>query len=66
MFNYFLMYLSVAVETDIIVETKVLICAKLGFDMCKRSVAILFKAVLSNTTTQSALCVNLFKVSKLL
>lgn len=31
--------------------------------MCRRSVAIRFNAVLSKTTTQSALCASRFKVS---
>ena len=57
-------YLSVVVLTDIIVETSLLICVKLGFWICNLSEAILFNAVLSRTTTQSAHCVNLLRVNK--
>lgn len=57
-------YLSVVVLTDIIVETSLFIWVKLGFCMCNLSDAILFKAVLSKTTTQSAHWVNLFNVNK--
>ena len=46
------------------VETSELICVKDGVSMCKRSVAIRFSAVLSRTTTQSALRVRRFRVSK--
>jgi len=56
-------YLRVVVLTDIIVETSLLICVKLGFWICNLSEAILFKAVLSKTTTQSAHSVNLFNVN---
>lgn len=57
-------YRSVVVLTDIIVETSLLICVKLGFWIWSRSDAILLSAVLSKTTTQSAHCVSLFKVNK--
>lgn len=57
-------YLSVVVLTDIIVDTSLFICVKLGFCMCSLSDAILLSAVLSRTTTQSAHCVSLFNVSR--
>ena len=50
-------YLRVAVETDMMVETSSLIWVKDGLEMCSRSTAIRFSAVLSRTTTQSAACV---------
>jgi len=56
-------YLKVVVLTDMIVETSLLICVKVGLLMCNLSEAIRFKAVLSRTTTQSAHCVNLFNVN---
>ena len=51
------------VDTLIIVDTNSFICENDGVSMRKRSTAILFKAVLSKTTTQSALWVSLFKVN---
>ena len=51
------------VDALIIVDTNSLICENDGVSMRKRSTAILFKAVLSKTTTQSALWVSLFKVN---
>lgn len=50
-------------ETDIIVDTNELIWVNDGFSMCRRSVAIRFNAVLSKTTTQSALCARRFNVN---
>lgn len=57
-------YLNVAVLALMIVETKVLICANEGFCIWRRSLAILLRAVLSKTITQSALSVNLFSVNR--
>ena len=51
------------VDTLIIVDTNSLICENDGVSMRKRSTTILSKAVLSKTTTQSALWVSLFKVN---
>lgn len=62
--HYYLGYRRVAVEADIMVDTKELIWVNEGVSMWRRSVAIRFNAVLSSTTTQSAFKVNLFKVSK--
>lgn len=56
-------YLKVVVLTDMIVETSLLICVKVGLLMCNLSEAIRFKAVLSRTTTQSAHWVSLFNVN---
>jgi len=50
------------VEADITVETRELTSLKFGFDNFNLSAAILFKAVLSNTTTESALLTNLLRV----
>ena len=52
-------YLSVVVEAAITVETIELICEKVGCKIFSLSTAILVKALLSRTTTQSALSVNL-------
>lgn len=54
-------YLKVVVRTDIIVETSLEISAKLGFWICNLSEAILFRAVLSKTSTQSAHGASLLK-----
>ena len=50
------------VEADITVETNEFSWPTVGFCNFNLSTAILFNAVLSRTTTQSALRVNLFKV----
>lgn len=63
MFNIRPEYLSVAVLALMMVETSVLICAKDGFWMCRRSLAMRLSAVLSSTITQSALSVSRFRVS---
>ena len=51
------------VDTLIIVDTNSLIFENDGVSMRKRFTTILSKAVLSKTTTQSALWVSLFKVN---
>lgn len=51
---------------DIIVETSWFVCAKEGFWTCSLSAAILVRAPLSRTTTESAFSVNLLMASKLL
>lgn len=48
-------HLRVAVETDMMLETSELICEKVGLVMWRRSEAMRLSAVLSSTTTQSAL-----------
>ena len=56
-------YRSVAVDVDMMVETSSLIWEKLGLVMWSLSTAILLRAVLSRTTTQSADWVSRFRVS---
>lgn len=56
-------YRSVVVDAAMTVDTRLLICAKVGFSTCNRSTAILSSAVLSRTTTASAFCVRRFRVS---
>ena len=55
-------YRSVVVAA-ITVDTSALVCANVGFSMRSRSTAMRFNAVLSSTTTQSALRVSLFRVN---
>lgn len=62
--NMIYTYLKVVVDTDIIVLTRLLICVNVGFCIFSLSAAILFKAVLSKTTTESADSVSLLRVSK--
>ena len=50
-------------DAAITVETKELTWLKFGVAIFNLSEAILFKAVLSNTTTESALFISLFSVS---
>jgi hypothetical protein len=50
------------VDAAITVDTRELTCEKLGLLIFSLSTAILFKAWLSSTTTESALFTNLFKV----
>ena len=57
-------YLRVVVDALIIVETIEFVWAKVGYASLSLSVAILVKALLSITTTASALSVNLFKLNK--
>ena len=56
-------YRSVVVDAAITVDTSALVCANVGFSMRSRSTAMRFNAVLSSTTTQSALRVSLFRVN---
>ena len=56
-------YRNVVVLAAITADTSAFVCANVGFWMCSRSTAMRFSAVLSNTTTQSALRVNRFSVS---
>lgn len=49
-------------DAAITVETKELTWLKFGVAIFNLSEAILFKAVLSNTTTESALFISLFSV----
>mmetsp|Transcript_4594 Transcript_4594/g.13024 ORF Transcript_4594/g.13024 Transcript_4594/m.13024 type:complete len:279 (+) Transcript_4594:484-1320(+) len=56
-------YRSVAVDAAMTVATSVFVCAMDGLSMCNLSAAIRFKAVLSRTTTASALRVSRFIVS---
>ena len=55
-------YHKVVVEAAITVDTIELIYSKVGCSNFSRSTAILFKALLSSTTTESALRANRFKV----
>ena len=57
-------YLRVVVDADMIVLTMELVYEKVGFYNLSLSVAILVKALLSMTTTASALRTSLFKVNK--
>lgn len=57
-------YLRVVVEAAITVETIELIYSNVGCKSFSLSTAILFKALLSSTTTESAFNVSLFKESK--
>lgn len=57
-------YLRVVVEAAITVETIELIYSNVGCNSFSLSTAILFKALLSSTTTESAFNVSLFKESK--
>lgn len=52
-----------AVDADMIVDTREFICVNDGVSICRRSVAMRLRAVLSRTTTQSALRVNRFSVN---
>ena len=55
-------YLKVVVEAAMTVLTRELTWCTLGFGIRSRSTAILFNAVLSKTTTQSAFTANLLRV----
>ena len=55
-------YLSVVVDAAMTVLTNELTWCTLGFGILNLSTAILFNAVLSNTTTQSAFTANLLRV----
>jgi len=55
-------YLNVVVEAAMTVETNELTWCTDGFGILNLSTAILFNAVLSSTTTQSAFTANLFNV----
>ena len=55
-------YLSVVVDAAMTVLTSELTWCTLGFGILNLSTAILFNAVLSSTTTQSALTANLLRV----
>lgn len=57
-------HLRVAVETDIMLETRELIWEKVGLLIWRRSEAMRLSAVLSSTTTQSALWVRRFRVRR--
>ena len=57
-------YLNVVVEALITVETNEFIYITVGFYILSLSTAILFKAVLSNTTTASAFKVSLLRVNR--
>ena len=59
-------YLKVVVDAAITVATNEFVYDTVGIGIFNLSTAILFNAVLSNTTTASALQANLFNVSKLL
>ena len=59
-------YLRVVVLAAMTVETSELACAKLGFSICSRSIAMRLSAVLSSTTVLSQFCTSLFSVSTLL
>ena len=55
-------YLSVVVDAAMTVLTNELTWCTLGFGIRSRSTAMRFRAVLSNTTTQSAFTANRFSV----
>ena len=55
-------YLKVVVEAAMTVDTNEFTWCTLGFGIRNLSTAILFNAVLSRTTTQSAFTANLFNV----
>jgi len=57
-------YHRVVVDAAITVETIAFICSNVGWRSFNRSTAILLRALLSRTTTESALSVSLFKDSK--
>ncbi len=57
-------YLRVAVEAAMTVDTREFVSLKDGLATCNRSTAMRFKAVLSSTTTASALRVRRLRVSK--
>lgn len=57
-------YRRVVVLADITVETSEFVWEKVGFERWRRSTAILFNAVLSRTTTQSAFCVKRLRVNR--
>mmetsp|Transcript_9266 Transcript_9266/g.32186 ORF Transcript_9266/g.32186 Transcript_9266/m.32186 type:complete len:217 (+) Transcript_9266:251-901(+) len=59
-------YRRVVVLAAITVDTRELVCAKLGFSMLSLSTAMRFSAVLSSTTTLSQLSARRFRVSRLL
>jgi hypothetical protein len=53
---------NVAVDAAMTVETREFVCANVGFSMCSLSVTIRCRAVLSSTTTASALSASRFNV----
>jgi hypothetical protein len=55
-------YLRVVVEAAMTVDTREFVCAKVGFSMWSLSVTIRWSAVLSSTTTASALSVKRLRV----
>lgn len=57
-------YLRVAVEAAMTVDTSMLVWLKVGLAMRRRSTAMRLRAVLSSTTTASALRVRRLRVSR--